>query len=44
MALCEAASMERVRGAKISMLEDVGHSPTVEAPTKTLRLIEEFLQ
>jgi pimeloyl-ACP methyl ester carboxylesterase len=36
--------MDRVPGAKISMLEDVGHSPMVEAPTKTLRLIEDFLQ
>jgi hypothetical protein len=36
--------MERVRGARISMLERVGHSPMVEALTNTLRLIEDFLQ
>jgi hypothetical protein len=44
MALCEAACIERVRGAKISMLEGTGHSPMIEALTNTPRLIEGFLQ
>jgi uncharacterized membrane protein len=43
MALCEAACMERVRGAKISMLEGVGHSPMVQTLTNTPRLIEDFV-
>jgi pimeloyl-ACP methyl ester carboxylesterase len=35
---------ERVPGAKVAMIEGVGHSPMVEAPTETLKLIEDFLK
>jgi hypothetical protein len=36
--------MQRVLGAKISILDGVGHSPMVETPAKTLGLVEGFLQ
>ena len=35
---------ERVPGVKIAMIEGAGHSPMVEAPAKTLKLIEDFLK
>jgi pimeloyl-ACP methyl ester carboxylesterase len=34
---------ERVPGAKVVVLDGPGHSPMVEAPEKTLALIEDFL-
>jgi pimeloyl-ACP methyl ester carboxylesterase len=34
---------ERVPGAKVVILDGPGHSPMVEAPDKTLALIEDFL-
>jgi pimeloyl-ACP methyl ester carboxylesterase len=34
---------ERVPGAKVVTLDGVGHSPHVEAPANTVKLIEEFL-
>jgi pimeloyl-ACP methyl ester carboxylesterase len=34
---------ERVPGAKVVILDGPGHSPMVEAPEKTLALIEDFL-
>jgi len=34
---------ERVPGARVVTLEGVGHSPQVEAPAKTVKLIEDFL-
>ena len=34
---------ERVPGATVVTLEGVGHSPHVEAPAKTVKLIEDFL-
>jgi pimeloyl-ACP methyl ester carboxylesterase len=34
---------ERVPGAKVVILDGPGHSPMVEAPKKTLALIEDFL-
>jgi pimeloyl-ACP methyl ester carboxylesterase len=38
-----AKFFESVPGAKIAMLDGVGHSPMVEAPQQTLELIEKFL-
>jgi pimeloyl-ACP methyl ester carboxylesterase len=35
---------ERVPGAKVAMIEGVGHSPMVEAPLETVKLIEDFLK
>lgn len=40
----QANFFERVPGAKIAMIEGAGHSPMVEAPAKTLKLIEDFLK
>jgi pimeloyl-ACP methyl ester carboxylesterase len=34
---------ERVPGAKVITLDGIGHSPQVEAPAKTVKLIEDFL-
>jgi pimeloyl-ACP methyl ester carboxylesterase len=39
-----AKLFERVPGAKVAMIKDVGHSPMVEAPTETVKLIEDFLK
>ena len=39
-----AVLFEQVPGAKIVILEGVGHSPIVEAPEKTLAVIREFLE
>lgn len=39
-----AALFERVPGAKVAMIEGTGHSPMVEAPLKTLKLIEDFIK
>jgi pimeloyl-ACP methyl ester carboxylesterase len=39
-----ARFFERVPGAKIAMIEGAGHSPMVEAPVQTLKLIEDFLK
>jgi pimeloyl-ACP methyl ester carboxylesterase len=33
---------EQVPGAKVTMIEDVGHSPLVESPREVLELIERF--
>jgi pimeloyl-ACP methyl ester carboxylesterase len=38
-----AKYFERVPGARIEVIEGVGHSPMVEAPAQTLKLIEGFL-
>jgi len=38
-----AKFFESVPGAKVAMLDGVGHSPMVEAPWQTLELIEPFL-
>lgn len=35
---------ERVPGAKVTMIEGVGHSPMVESPAKVLELIKTFLR
>jgi pimeloyl-ACP methyl ester carboxylesterase len=35
---------ERVPGAKVAMIEGAGHSPMVEAPIETVKLIEDFLK
>ena len=40
----QATFFERVPGARVAILEGVGHSPMVETPTKMLKLIEEFLK
>ena len=40
----QANFFERVPGVKIAMIEGAGHSPMVEAPAKTLKLIEDFLK
>jgi pimeloyl-ACP methyl ester carboxylesterase len=39
----QAALFGKVPGAKVAMIEGAGHSPMVEAPAKTLELIQEFL-
>jgi pimeloyl-ACP methyl ester carboxylesterase len=39
-----ARFFERVPGAKVATIEGAGHSPMVEAPLKTLKLIEEFIE
>ena len=39
-----AKLFERVTGAKVAMIEGFGHSPMIEAPVKTLKLIEDFLK
>jgi len=39
-----AKLFERVPGAKVAMIEGVGHSPMVEAPLKTLKLIDTFIK
>ena len=39
-----AKLFEAVPGAKIEMIKGVGHSPMVEAPTETVKLIEDFLK
>jgi pimeloyl-ACP methyl ester carboxylesterase len=39
-----AKLFEGVLGAKVAVIEAAGHSPMVEAPTKTLKLIEDFLK
>ena len=39
-----AKLFERVPGAKVEMIEAVGHSPMVEAPIETVKLIEDFLK
>jgi pimeloyl-ACP methyl ester carboxylesterase len=39
-----ARLFERVPGAKVAMIESVGHSPMVEAPAQTLELIQLFLR
>ena len=38
-----AKRFEVVPGAKVVMIDGVGHSPMVEAPEKTLSLIQDFL-
>jgi pimeloyl-ACP methyl ester carboxylesterase len=40
----DARLFERVPGAKVVMIEGSGHSPMVESPTRTLKLIEDFLK
>jgi pimeloyl-ACP methyl ester carboxylesterase len=40
----DAKFFERVPGAKIAIVEGVGHSPMVEAPAQTLKLIDGFLK
>jgi pimeloyl-ACP methyl ester carboxylesterase len=37
-----AREYRRVRGARIVMLPDVGHTPQVEAPAATARLLLRF--
>ena len=39
-----AKLFERVPGAKVAIIDGAGHSPLVEAPAKTLALIEGFLK
>jgi pimeloyl-ACP methyl ester carboxylesterase len=39
-----ARFFERVPGAKIAVIEGAGHSPMIEAPVETLKLIEDFLK
>jgi len=39
-----AKLFERVPGAKVVMIEGAGHSPMVETPLKTLKLIEDFIK
>jgi pimeloyl-ACP methyl ester carboxylesterase len=39
-----AKLFERVPGAKVATIKGVGHSPMVEAPTETVKLIEDFLK
>jgi pimeloyl-ACP methyl ester carboxylesterase len=39
-----AKLFERVPGAKLATIKGVGHSPMVEAPTETVKLIEDFLK
>jgi pimeloyl-ACP methyl ester carboxylesterase len=39
-----AKLFERVPGAKVVMIEGAGHSPMVEAPLKTLKLIDDFIK
>jgi pimeloyl-ACP methyl ester carboxylesterase len=39
-----AKLFERVPGAKVTMIEGVGHSPMVESPAKVLELIKAFLR
>jgi pimeloyl-ACP methyl ester carboxylesterase len=39
-----AKLFERVPGAKVAMIEGAGHSPMVEAPLKTLKLIDDFIK
>jgi pimeloyl-ACP methyl ester carboxylesterase len=39
-----AKLFEHVPGAKVATIEGAGHSPMVEAPLKTLKLIEEFIK
>jgi pimeloyl-ACP methyl ester carboxylesterase len=34
----------RVPGAKVAMIEGAGHSPMVETPIETVKLIEDFLK
>jgi pimeloyl-ACP methyl ester carboxylesterase len=39
----DAKLYERVPGARVVTIDGVGHSPQVEAPAKTVQLIEDFL-
>ena len=39
-----AKLFERVPGAKVAMIEGAGHSPMVETPLKTLKLIDDFIK
>jgi pimeloyl-ACP methyl ester carboxylesterase len=39
-----AKLFERVPSAKVATIEGVGHSPMVEAPHKTVKLIEDFIE
>ena len=39
----DAKLYERVPGATVVTIDGVGHSPQVEAPAKTVKLIEDFL-
>ena len=39
-----AKLFEKVPGAKVITIEDVGHSPMVEAPARVLELLENFLR
>lgn len=39
-----AKLFERVPGARVTMIEGVGHSPMVEAPAKTIDVIKTFLR
>ena len=43
MSLDQAQLYERVPGATVVTIDGVGHSPQVEAPARTLALIEDFL-
>ncbi|HEU0208770.1 MAG TPA: alpha/beta hydrolase [Candidatus Udaeobacter sp.] len=40
----QAKLFEGVLGAKVATIEGVGHSPMVEAPVETAKLIEDFLK
>jgi pimeloyl-ACP methyl ester carboxylesterase len=40
----QAKLFERVPGAKVATIEGAGHSPMVEAPLRTLKLIEDFIK
>jgi pimeloyl-ACP methyl ester carboxylesterase len=39
-----AKFFERVPGARVTVIDGVGHSPMVEAPARTLQMIESFLK
>jgi pimeloyl-ACP methyl ester carboxylesterase len=39
-----AKLFERVPGARVTMIDGVGHSPMVEAPARTLEIIDSFLK
>jgi pimeloyl-ACP methyl ester carboxylesterase len=43
MSADQAQLYQRVPGAKVVTIEGVGHSPQVEAPTRTVGLIEDFI-
>ena len=40
----QAKLFEHVPGAKVAMIQNAGHSPMVEAPIETVKLIEDFLK